>query len=334
MDRDAVCVLLPTLEEAATIGGVVEGFRKRGFEEILVIDGGSTDGTRQIARERGARVVEQSGSGKGQAIREGLKHVEAPYVLMADGDGTYHPGDAERMLEPLFDGEAEHVIGDRFASMEPGAMSRLNRVGNRLVNRAFAYIHGRNLRDILSGYRAFTRRSVERFTLTADGFGVETELAVECVRHGIATEVVPVTYRARPAESETNLRPFRDGARIFLTLYRLTKTNNPLFYFGFAGALSGFGGLGLWAFVLYRYVTAGVSHEVVALGGAFAILLGVQLAMFGVLSDIMVTVNREQTRRLEELADRLDGYSRREPPRAQEQGGSPAGEDELEAPRD
>jgi dolichol-phosphate mannosyltransferase len=304
-DRSDVCVLLPTLEEAETIGGVVEGFLAAGFEHVVVVDGHSTDGTREVAREHGARVVTQTGSGKGQAVREGIEHVEQPYVLMADGDGTYRPGDAEAMLEPLFEGCADHVIGDRFADMEAGAMTRLNRVGNRIINRIFTAVHGRDLQDILSGYRAFTRASVERFQLDAEGFGIETELAVECVRHGVNTEVVPVRYDRRPGGSETNLHPLTDGGRIVLTLYALTKTNNPIFYFGFVAAVGGFAGVALGGYVLYDYVFNGVSHEVIALLGVFVILLSMQLFMFGVLSDIIVSVNREQSRRLEEVADRL-----------------------------
>ena len=115
VDRSDVCVLLPTLEEAETIGDVVAGFRDAGFEHVLVVDGNSTDGTREIAREHGARVMTQSGAGKGQAVREGVATVDREYVLMADGDGTYRPADADRMLEPLFEGRADHVIGDRFA---------------------------------------------------------------------------------------------------------------------------------------------------------------------------------------------------------------------------
>jgi len=304
-DRSDVCVLLPTLEEAETIGGVVESFLAAGFEHVVVVDGHSTDGTREVAREHGARVVTQTGSGKGQAVREGIEHVEQPYVLMADGDGTYRPGDAEAMLEPLFEGRAEHVIGDRFADMEAGAMTRLNRVGNRIINRIFTAVHGRDLQDILSGYRAFTRASVERFQLDAEGFGIETELAVECVRHGVNTEVVPVRYDRRPGGSETNLHPLTDGGRIVLTLYALTKTNNPIFYFGFVAAVGGFAGVALGGYVLYDYVFYGISHEVIALLGVFVILLSMQLFMFGVLSDIIVSVNREQSRRLEEVADRL-----------------------------
>jgi dolichol-phosphate mannosyltransferase len=316
MDRDDVCVLLPTLDEAETVGSVVDGFRDEGFENVLVIDGRSTDGTREIAREHGARIVEQSGVGKGQAVREGLSHVDAPVVLMADADGTYRPTDAEAMLEPILAGRADHVIGDRFADMEPGAMTRLNRAGNRIVNRAFSVIHGRDLEDILSGYRAFTVESVERFSLRSDGFGIETELSVECVKHGATTEVVPITYRARPDESETNLHPVRDGANIFLTLYKLAKTNNPLFYFGSVGVVSGLIGLFVAAYVGYDFLVNDIAHEALAVVAAAGIILGVQLVMFGILSDIIVTVNREQTRRLEELAEQLSGSGRQSPPPA------------------
>ncbi|PSP45870.1 TIGR04182 family glycosyltransferase [Halobacteriales archaeon QH_10_70_21] len=304
-DRSDVCVLLPTLEEAETIGDVVEGFIEAGFEHVLVVDGNSTDGTREIAREHGATILTQSGVGKGQAVREGVDHVDQEYVLMADGDGTYRPEDADRMLQPLFEGRAEHVIGNRFADMEAGAMTRLNRFGNRVINRLFATVHGRDMVDILSGYRAFTRTSFERFNLDAEGFGIETELAVECVRNGVATEVVPIRYEARPGGSETNLHPLKDGGRILLTLYALTKMNNPIFYFGSVAAVGSLLGVGLAGFVGYEFFVNGISRNVMALLSAFLVLLSVQLLMLGVLTDVIVSVNREQTRRLEELSDRL-----------------------------
>ena len=308
--RDDVCVLVPTYDEAATIGAVVEGFREAGFEEILVVDGHSTDGTREVARKYGARVVEQSGRGrgrgKGQAVREGISLAEKPYILMADGDGTYRPEDADALLEPLLSGVAEHVIGDRYADMDAGAMTRFNGLGNGLINRAFSYIHGRDLEDVLSGYRAFTRESAQRCNLSASGFGIETELSVECVKHGVTTAVVPISYRARPDGSETNLRPIRDGGKILVTLYRLAKTHNPLFYFGSVGSLSTVFGAVVGAYVGIEYFTVGISHEALAVVSAFGILFGVQLLMFGVLSDMIVTLNREQTRRIEEIT----GYSR------------------------
>jgi len=309
-DRDEVCVLIPTYNEAATIGDVVESFVEDGFEHVLVIDGDSDDGTRELAAEAGARVVEQSGtgegSGKGQAVREAIdRHVDQPYVLMLDGDATYRPEEADRLLEPLLRGEAEHVIGNRFADMESGAMTRLNRIGNSIINSAFSIIHGRYLSDILSGYRAFTLASVQRLNLTADGFGIETEMSVECVKHGITTTVVPITYLARPDDSETNLHPFRDGAVIILTLYRMAKTNNPLFYFGSVGVASLFTGLCIAIYVGYEWFVVGVSHEVLAVAAASGLLFGVQLLMFGVLSDMIVALNREQTRQLGNIAQQL-----------------------------
>jgi len=300
-DDSDVCVLVPTLDEAETIAGVIDGLREAGYENVLVIDGGSTDGTVELAREHGARVEHQSGQGKGRAIREALSIIEAPLVLMLDGDGTYRPEDAEAMLEPLREGRADHVIGNRFADMEPGAMPRLNRVGNRLINRAFAFIHGRDLVDITSGYRAFRRESVERFRLNATGFGIETELAVECIKHDADTEIVPVTYRSRPAGSDTNLRPVRDGAVILVTLYRLAKTNNPLFYFGSVGVLSLLFGAGIGTYVGVEWFTRRVSHEVLAVVAGVAILFGIQLLMFGVLSDMLLSLHREQLRRIERL---------------------------------
>lgn len=298
---DDVCVLIPTLDEAATIGDVIEGFFEEGYTNVVVVDGDSSDGTRDIAREYGAEVLVQSGDGKGQAVREALEYITVPYVLMLDGDGTYDPADADTMIEPLARGY-EHVIGNRFADMDDDAMRALNGVGNRMINRAFGFVHGANYEDILSGYRAFTVESFERLSLDSEGFTLETELAVECVRHGIETTVVPISYTARPDESETNLHPIKDGGTIILALYSLAKTNNPLFYFGSLGVAGIVSGSFIAVYVLWEWIQYTQSHEVLAVVSAAAILLGVQLLMFGVLSDMLVTLHREQRRRLERIA--------------------------------
>lgn len=297
-DADDVCVLIPTLNEAETIGSVIEGFRDEGFERLFVMDGGSTDQTQAIAADHGATVKQQSGRGKGQAVREAIRLIDADVIVMVDGDGTYDPRDVHTMLEPILNGHAEHVIGNRFADMQPGAMTRLNRVGNWLINHAFTAIHGRHFKDILSGYRAFSRDSVRRFWLTADGFGIETEFAVECVKHDIPTAIVPITYRSRPAASSPNLHPIRDGGVILVTLYRLAKTNNPLFYFGSLGALSGLVGIGISIYVIFEWFYQGVSHQVLTLVAAIAVLFGVQLVVFGVLSDMILALYREQSDRI------------------------------------
>ncbi|MFP4632920.1 MAG: S-layer glycoprotein N-glycosyltransferase AglJ [Halobacteriales archaeon] len=240
VDLEDVTVLVPTLNEAATIGEVVSGYLELGFDDVFVIDGGSADGTRETARENGARVVRQSGVGKGQAFREALSMVDRRYVLMVDGDGTYGVDDAFDVLAPLAE-DVDHVIGDRLGN--PEAFSRLNYVGNRIFNLEFRLAHGYDLRDILSGYRAFRTESVRRMRLREDGFGIETEMSAETVRLGQRVAVVSVDYRPRPDGSREKLRPVRDGARIGYTVYRTTRTSNPGFYFGVWGALSAVAGV-------------------------------------------------------------------------------------------
>ena len=211
IERDEVCVLIPTLNEAPTIGDLVRGFKERGYEHILVIDGNSTDGTPEIARAAGAVVRTQTGKGKGNAILEALEIIDKPRVLMLDGDGTYSPDDAERMLEPLGKG-FDHVIGDRLACPEKGAFTRLNLLGNQILNHVFRVAHGKDLHDILSGYRAFTLHSIRQMNLKEAGFEIETEMAVEAVRTGQRVAVVPVRYSARPG-TVTKVNPLQDGPR-------------------------------------------------------------------------------------------------------------------------
>lgn len=296
--RNDVCVLIPTLNEAETIGDVVSAFVDLGFSDVLVMDGESTDGTREIAETHGADVRIQSGSGKGQAVREALTLVDHDIVVMVDGDGTYKPADAPDLLTPITEGDAEHVVGNRFADMHDGAMTRFNQLGNRGINRFFRTIHGQDYVDILSGYRAFTREALSRLRLTEAGFGIEAQMSVECVKHEIPTAVVPVSYLPRPTGSEANLRPVRDGAIIILTLYRLAKTNNPLFYWGVLGTLAVLASVGLGGFVVYEWIVRGTPHQVLATASAFGLLFGVELILFGILSDMIIALHRELLRNL------------------------------------
>ncbi len=226
---------------------------------------------------------------------------------MADADGTYEAADAAAMLEPLREGTAEHVIGDRFADMHEGAMTGLNRVGNRVFNGLFGLIHREEYGDILSGYRAFTVASFRRLRLSADGFGIETEMAVECARHGVRTTVVPITYLPRPDGSNTNLHPVKDGGIILMAIYRQAKTSNPLFYFGSVGVTAGLSGALFAAYVAYDWFANGISHEVLAVVSGVGIILGIQLLIFGVLSDLLVTLHEETLDRVERLEARARG---------------------------
>jgi dolichol-phosphate mannosyltransferase len=125
-------------------------------------------------------------------------------------------------------------------------------------------------------------------------------MAVECAKRNIPTTVVPITYYPRPSGSDTNLRPIRDGGIIFLELYRRAKTNNPLFYFGSLGVLSTVSGLVIAAYVLVEWITRNISHEVLAVVSGFGIIVGVQLLMFGVLADLVLTLHRDTLQKIDE----------------------------------
>ncbi|HOK58495.1 MAG TPA: S-layer glycoprotein N-glycosyltransferase AglJ [Methanothrix sp.] len=298
MKRDDVCVLIPALNEAGSIRGVIEGFRSMGFQDILVIDGHSTDGTPDLAREAGARVIVQSGSGKGQALLEAFGLIDKEYIVLIDGDGTYLPSEVDRLLDPLIRGRADHVIGNRFSNLRGGSLKRLNLVGNWLINLLFGIIYGVRLRDILSGYRAFTRSGISSLDLSVTGFEIESEITIESLKKGLRIVEVPITYLPRAGGTRTKLSPLRDGPKIMLTIYRLAKTQNPLFYFGLMGAIFGSVGFLLGLYVVRDWLHGRIEHIPLTILTAILIIVGFQLFLMGIQGDMMATMHREVMREL------------------------------------
>lgn len=303
-EKGDICVFIPTLNEAPTIGEIVTEFRELGYTHIFVMDGGSTDGTPEVAREAGALVRRQTGRGKGNAILEALEMIDHPYVLMMDGDGTYSPKDAEKMLWPLFLG-FDHVIGDRLVENGDGAFSRLNLIGNRIINYLFKTVHGKDLHDILSGYRAFTMESIGQMRLKETGFEIETEMSVEAIRTNQRIMVVPVQYVQREG-TETKLSPFNDGLRIVSTIYKLARVTNPLFFFGLVGVLMTVIGAFTGVYVVFEWLR-GIEHLPMTILTMLLITVGFMIFMFGVISDLILSFHREVIRELQIL--------QRKPPR-------------------
>jgi glycosyltransferase (TIGR04182 family) len=298
INKDEVCVLVPALNEAPTIGKLVKEFRDLGYKDILVMDGKSTDATVRVAKEAGATVRIQSGTGKGNAIIEAFETIEKPYILMLDGDGTYSSKDADKMLMPLFLG-FDHVIGDRLINAEVGAFSRMNLFGNQLLNMLFKVAHSRDLHDILSGYRAFTRASINQMNLREKGFEIETEISVEAVRNGQRIMVVPIHYAKRPG-TKTKLSPFHDGIKIISTIYRLARVNNPIFYFGMLGLLISLLGFLVGIYVVIEWLH-NVDHIPLTILTVLLIVVGIEIFMFGVISDMLLVFHREIVRELQLL---------------------------------
>lgn len=297
-EKDEVCILIPTLNEDLTIGKIVHEFRALGYNHILVIDGKSTDNTVKVAREAGATVRTQSGKGKGNAIIEAFEVIEQPYILMLDGDGTYAPRDAEKMLTPLFLG-FDQVIGDRLINAEEGAFSRLNLFGNHMLNLLFKVAHSRDLHDILSGYRAFTHLAIQQMNLKEKGFEIETEISVESVRNGQRVMVVPIKYSSRPG-TRTKLSPFHDGIKIVSTIYRLARVNNPMFYFGLLGVFTSILGMLTGVYVFLEWLQ-GIDHIPLTILTVLLIVVGIEIFMFGMISDMLLVFHREIIREVQLL---------------------------------
>ncbi|WP_048148123.1 S-layer glycoprotein N-glycosyltransferase AglJ [Methanolacinia paynteri] len=299
INKDEVCIFIPTLNEAPTIGELVRSFKEMGYKNILVLDGNSTDNTAGIAEEEGASVfLQKRGKGKGNAIIEALDYISQPYVLMLDGDGTYLPEDAEKMLEPLFEGY-DHVIGNRLDNFEKGALSKLNHFGNQIINYLFKVAHGTYLNDILSGYRAFTLKSMKNLNLRESGFEIETEISAESVRNEQKIKVVDIVYKKRPG-TETKLRPIRDGGKIITAVWRLAKISNPTFYFGVIGLVIVLIGVILGIFVSIDWVK-GITHTELTILTVLLIIIGFQIFMFGVIADMLVSFNRDLKMEIQRL---------------------------------
>lgn len=291
---DNVCIFIPTLNESHTVGNIIGEFRSLGFSNILILDGHSTDGTADIAEERGARVVMQSGKGKGQAVIQAFDIIDSEYVIMIDGDGTYLPGEVHLLIEALEKG-AGHVIGDRFSKPEKGAFTRLNRLGNGILNKIFGFAYGVWLSDILSGYRGFTRQTISQIELNQTGFEIETEITVECVKNEVDIKVVPITYLARHDQAATKLNPVIDGLKIGRTIFNMARINNPLFYFSVLSALVIIAGMIMGVYVINEWM-AGVTHVLLAVLTTLIILSGFLLFIFAMMGDLIVSLHKETMR--------------------------------------
>lgn len=292
MNKEDVCILIPTLNEGKTIEGIVKEFKSMGFSDILVIDGHSTDDTVRKAGNAGARVVVQSGSGKGQAVSQAFQLITSKYVVMIDGDGTYLPGEVDKILVPVIKGQADHVIGNRLANFQKGAFTRLNFFGNRILNKIFGFAYGIWLDDILSGYRAFNNNAVKQIELNRTGFEVETEITVECVKKDLKIVEVPITYLARVSGAATKLKPIRDGFRIASTIYLLARTHNPLFYFNIIGLFLTVSGVAIGVYVVNEWLKE-VTHIPLTILATLLIVTGIQMFIFAILSDLIVSMHRE-----------------------------------------
>jgi len=229
---ETVAVIIPTLNEERSIGKVIDDvpvadLLHNGFETaVYVIDGQSTDNTREIAVEKGAQLILEERQGKGQAIQTAFKCITADYSIMIDGDDTYPIELATEMTRLLQTHDV--VIGSRLkGTIEPGAMTRLNVVGNTLLSLLARALFGVHISDVCTGFWGYRSDAVQRMELAARGFELEADMFAECVRNDLNIAEIPITYRAR--EDEPKLSSLRDGVKIglFLCKRRLRRAVAP-----------------------------------------------------------------------------------------------------------
>jgi glycosyltransferase involved in cell wall biosynthesis len=226
-----IAVLIPCYNEALAIGQVVSDFMAAlPGATIYVYDNNSTDQTREVARAAGAVVRVEVHQGKGNVVRRMFADIEAEVYVLVDGDGTYDAASATRMVELLLTESLDLVNGARIPvtqlAFRPGHV-----FGNRLLTGSVAAIFGSRIRDMLSGYRVFSRRFVKSFPALASGFETETELTVHALELRLPMAEVQTPYRDRPTGSTSKLRTFRDGFRILRTIVLLVKEERPLQFF-------------------------------------------------------------------------------------------------------
>ena len=238
--KNRLSVLIPCYNEAQTIAKVVGDFRRELPEaEIRVFDNNSTDGSAALAEDAGAIVCPVPQQGKGNVVRKMFRDVDADIYVMVDGDDTYPAEKVRELIAPIAEGRADIVAGDRLSTTYMTENKRpFHGFGNRLVCFLISLFWGRRINDVMTGYRAFSRRFVKNCPVISGGFEIETEMTLHALDKRLDILEVPIAYRDRPAGSCSKLNTFRDGFRVLRMIFNLLRFYRPMQFFGGLGLLS------------------------------------------------------------------------------------------------
>ena len=253
-----LAVLVPCFNEEAAVATVVADFRKAlPAAKIYVYDNNSSDGTAAVAREAGAEVRSERRQGKGHVVRRMFADIDADIYVLVDGDATYDAPSAPRMVEKLLSEHLDMVVGFRVdqsaAAYRPG-----HRTGNWMLTSFLSSVFGETFKDILSGYRVFSRRFVKSFPVLSDGFEIETELSVHALELALPVAEIETPYYARPEGSFSKLNTWRDGFRILGTILKLYRSEKPLRFFTAIGIFLMLVSIGLAIPIVVTFLEEGV----------------------------------------------------------------------------
>ncbi len=292
---DKIAVLIPCYNEEKTIEKVVTDVRNALPEAtVYVYDNNSTDNTAKLAREAGAVIRQEYAQGKGNVIRRMFREIDAQCYLMVDGDDTYPLDCAREMVDQVIRRHADMVVGDRLSSTYFTENKRpFHNFGNSLMRTCINSLFKANIKDIMTGYRAFSYEFVKTFPVFSKGFEIETEMTIHAVNYDMQVENVIVEYRDRPEGSVSKLNTFRDGMRVIRKMMQLYKNYRPLKCFGLISLFFVMLAAILFAPVGLEFLETGmVPRFPTLIVCGFLVMAAIQAFFSGMVLDVQVAKDR------------------------------------------
>ena len=293
---DKIAVLIPCYNESKTIEKVVTDFRKQLPEAVIyVYDNNSTDGTDEIARKAGAVVRYEFQQGKGNVIRRMFAEIDAQCYVMVDGDDTYPADQVKQMVDKVLINRADMVVGDRLSSTYFEENKRpFHNFGNSIVRASINALFKNDIKDIMTGYRAFSYRFVKTFPVLSKGFEIETEMSIHAIDKNMYVENVVIEYRDRPQGSESKLNTYSDGFKVIKTLIKLFRTYRPMGFFGLISVILFLLAMVFVIPVVVTYVKTGlVPNFPTLIVCGFATIAAIQSLFAGLILQTIYQKNRQ-----------------------------------------
>lgn len=293
---DKIAVLIPCYNESKTIEKVVTDFRMQLPEAVIyVYDNNSTDGTDEIARKAGAVVRYEFQQGKGNVIRRMFAEIDAQCYVMVDGDDTYPADQVKQMVDKVLINRADMVVGDRLSSTYFEENKRpFHNFGNSIVRASINALFKNDIKDIMTGYRAFSYRFVKTFPVLSKGFEIETEMSIHAIDKNMYVENVVIEYRDRPQGSESKLNTYSDGFKVIKTIIKLFRTYRPMGFFGLISVILFLLAMVFVIPVVVTYVKTGlVPNFPTLIVCGFAAIAAIQSLFAGLILQTIYQKNRQ-----------------------------------------
>ncbi len=296
MKENKIAVLIPCYNESKTIKKVVSDYKKVLPEaDIYIYDNNSSDGTDKIASESGAIVRYERKQGKGNVIRSMFQDIEADCYIMVDGDDTYPAENAREMCDLVLNDGIDMVIGDRLSSTYFQENKRpFHNMGNKLVRNLIEIMFKTNIKDIMTGYRAFSYKFVKTFPVLSKGFEIETEMSIHAVDKNFTLKEIPVMYRDRPEGSVSKLNTYKDGLKVLKTIGTLFKEYKPALFFNIIALIVFIISIILAVPVFSEYFRTGLVPRIPTLVvSGILFIVGLLLETTGLILQVTVKKNRQ-----------------------------------------